>query len=63
VGIRPQIDLNSYFVMVLNRDPSISVIDPVVGISGITSLYTTIQLKRRRLDQGRTRKMDVREHT
>lgn len=46
VGIRPQIDLNSYFVMVLNRDPSISVIDPVVGISGITSLYTTIQLKR-----------------
>ena len=46
MGIRPQIDLNSYFVMVLNRDPSISVIDPVVGISGITSLYTTIQLKR-----------------
>ncbi len=45
VGIRPQIDLNSYFVMVLNRDPSISVIDPVVGISGITSLYTTIRLK------------------
>jgi YVTN family beta-propeller protein len=46
VGIRPQIDLNSYYVMVLNRDPSISVIDPVVGISGITSLYTTIQLER-----------------
>ncbi len=46
VGIRPQIDLNSYFVMVMNRDPSISVIDPVVGISGITSLYTTIRLKR-----------------
>jgi YVTN family beta-propeller protein len=46
VGIRPQIDLNSYYVMVMNRDPSISVIDPVVGISGITSLYTTIQLER-----------------
>lgn len=46
VGIRPQIDLNSYYVLVLNRDPSISVIDPVVGISGITSLYTTIQLER-----------------
>ena len=46
VGIRPQIDLNSYYVLVLNRDASISVIDPVVGISGITSLYTTIQLPR-----------------
>ncbi len=46
LGMRPMIDLNSYFVMVLNKDASISVIDPVVGITGITSLYTSIPLKR-----------------
>jgi len=46
VGMRPMIDMNSYYVLVLNRDPSISVIDPVVGITGITSLYATVNLKR-----------------
>ena len=46
VGRRPMIDLNSYYVMVLNQDASISVIDPVVGITGITSLYANIPLKR-----------------
>ena len=46
VGMRPMIDLNSYFVMVLNRDASISVIDPIVGITGITSLYANIPLTR-----------------
>ncbi len=54
VGMRPLIDLNSYFVMVLNRDPSISVIDPVVGITGITSLYTSIPLKRPGADWAKT---------
>ena len=46
VGMRPMIDLNSYYVMVLNQDATISVIDPVVGITGITSLYASIPLKR-----------------
>jgi YVTN family beta-propeller protein len=54
VGMRPMLDLNSYFVMVLNRDPSISVIDPVVGITGITSLYTNIPLKRPGADWAKT---------
>lgn len=54
VGIRPLIDLNSYYVLVLNREPSISVIDPVVGISGITSLFTTINLKRPGADWAKT---------
>jgi len=54
VGMRPMIDLNSYFVMVLNRDASISVIDPVVGITGITSLYTSIPLKRPGADWAKT---------
>jgi YVTN family beta-propeller protein len=54
VGMRPMIDLNSYFVMVLNKDPSISVIDPIVGITGITSLYTSIPLKRPGADWTKT---------
>jgi len=55
VGMRPMIDLNSYFVLVLNQDPSISVIDPVVGITGITSLYTSIRLERPGADWAKTR--------
>ncbi|ATB41704.1 hypothetical protein CYFUS_007174 [Cystobacter fuscus] len=46
VGIRPLIDLNGYYLLVLNKDPSISVIDPVVGMTGKTSLYTTVVLER-----------------
>src|SRR4051812_26047800 len=44
--MRPMIDLNSYYVMVLNHDPSISVIDPVVSLTGMTSLYATVMLER-----------------
>ena len=44
IGIRPMIDLNSYFVMVLNADPSISIIDPIIGMTGITKLYTQVLL-------------------
>jgi YVTN family beta-propeller protein len=54
VGIRPLIDLNSYYVMVMNRDASISVIDPVVGITGITSLYANVPLKRPAADWAKT---------
>lgn len=54
VGMRPMIDLNSYYVMAMNRDASISVIDPVVGITGITSLYTSIRLKRPGADWAKT---------
>jgi hypothetical protein len=54
VGMRPLIDLNSYYVMVLNQDASISVIDPVVGVTGITSLYASIPLKRPGADWTKT---------
>lgn len=54
VGMRPLIDLNSYFVLVLNQDASISVIDPVVGITGVTSLYTSIPLERPGADWTKT---------
>ncbi len=46
VGVRPMIDLNSHFLLVLNRDASISVIDPVVGVTGITNLFAQINLER-----------------
>ena len=54
VGMRPMIDLNSYYVMVLNKDASISIIDPVVGITGITSLYANIPLQRPGADWTKT---------
>jgi YVTN family beta-propeller protein len=44
VGVRPMIDLNSHFLLVLNRDPSISVIDPAVGITGVTNLFAQINI-------------------
>ncbi len=46
VGVRPMIDLNSYYVVVLNDDSTISVIDPLIGVTGITKLYAQIVLKR-----------------
>lgn len=46
VGIRPLVDLNSYYLLVLNHDASISVIDPVVSMTGNTSLYATVTLRR-----------------
>jgi YVTN family beta-propeller protein len=45
VGVQPVIDLNSQYLLVLNRDNSISVIDPKVGITGITNLLGQINLK------------------
>jgi YVTN family beta-propeller protein len=44
VGVRPMIDLNSHFLLVMNRDDSISVIDPAVRITGITNLFGQINL-------------------
>jgi YVTN family beta-propeller protein len=55
VGIRPMIDLNSHFLLVLNRDASISVIDPAVGITGITNLFGQINLDRPGADWTKTK--------
>jgi YVTN family beta-propeller protein len=54
VGIRPLVDLNSYYLLVLNQDASISVIDPVVSMTGNTSLFASIALKRPGSDWTRT---------
>ncbi len=46
MGYRPDVDLNSYFILSLNNDATISVTDPIVSFSGVTQLYTMIHLKR-----------------
>jgi YVTN family beta-propeller protein len=55
VGMRPMLDLNSYYLLVLNQDPSISVIDPIVSMTGMTSLYATAVLERPPADWTRSR--------
>src|SRR6185295_4083928 len=40
---RPEIDLNAYFILALNREPNISVIDPLSGFGG-SKLYTLVGL-------------------
>jgi len=44
VGMRPLVDLNSYFVLAMNNDATVTVIDPIIGIAGITKLYASINL-------------------
>jgi YVTN family beta-propeller protein len=41
---RPTIDLNAYFILALNNEANISVIDPLIGFGG-SKLYTLIALK------------------
>jgi DNA-binding beta-propeller fold protein YncE len=41
---RPDVDLNSYYVLALNKSPDISVIDPIVGFGG-SKLLTLVMLK------------------
>ena len=55
VGIRPLVDLNNYYLLVLNQEPTISVIDPRTGISGRTNLYARVQLKQPGADWTKTR--------
>ncbi|MFQ5588147.1 MAG: YncE family protein [Nitrospiria bacterium] len=43
LNTRPAIDLNTYYILVLNNDPSISVIDPLVSFGG-NKLITMIPL-------------------
>jgi YVTN family beta-propeller protein len=41
---RPDVDLNSYYLLALNQEPNISVIDPLLGFGG-SKLVTLIFLK------------------
>jgi YVTN family beta-propeller protein len=44
MSTRPDIDLNTYYILTLNQEANISVIDPLVGF-GTTKLYTLVFLK------------------
>jgi YVTN family beta-propeller protein len=46
VGIRPLIDMNNYFLLSLNEDGTITVIDPFSGMAGITKLFALVKMKR-----------------
>ncbi len=46
LSARPEIDLNSYYLLTLNNEPNISVIDPLLGF-GSSKLYTLVMLKSR----------------
>jgi YVTN family beta-propeller protein len=41
---RPAVDLNKYYILALNQEPNISVIDPLLGV-GATKLLTLVMLK------------------
>ena len=44
VGIRPMVDLNSYYVVLMNDDASIAVVDPLVTMAGATSSLASVVL-------------------
>lgn len=50
IGARPLLDLNSYFLLVMNRDASVSVVDPSVSVGGITSTMARIDIKQAPMD-------------
>jgi YVTN family beta-propeller protein len=41
---RPQVDLNAYYVLTLNAEPSVAVIDPLLGFGG-SKLLTAVTLQ------------------
>jgi YVTN family beta-propeller protein len=44
LSARPDVDLNTYYILALNQEPNISVIDPQLGL-GTTKLLTLVLLK------------------
>ncbi len=44
MGSRPDVDLNAYYLLTLNEEASLSVIDPLIGFGG-TKLLTLVLLK------------------
>ncbi|TKB87766.1 MAG: YncE family protein [Nitrospira sp.] len=51
---RPLLDLTGYYVLTLDAEPSISVLDPSVSFAGRTSLYRSLKLKGRGFDWAKT---------
>ncbi len=46
LSFRPDVDLNSYYILSLNNDATIGVIDPIRGVAGYSQLLTMIPLNR-----------------
>lgn len=46
MAFRPLLDLNSYFILTMNRDSSISVLDPIMSLAGVTSTYGMMFLRK-----------------
>ena len=44
VGMRPMLDLNSYYIFVMNREGTVSIIDPLVSMVGKTSTLGMLRL-------------------
>ncbi len=51
---RPLLDLIGYYVLSLDREPSVSILDPAVSFSGRSSLYSTMKLDGRGFDWVKT---------
>jgi DNA-binding beta-propeller fold protein YncE len=51
---RPLLDLTGYYVLTLDAEPSVSVLDPAVSFAGRTSLYSSLKLKGRGFDWVKT---------
>ena len=47
LSFQADVDLNKFFILIMNNDQSISVVDPLLGVSGITRLYAMIVLEER----------------
>lgn len=45
LSYRPDIDLNSYYILAMNNDATISVIDPIMGVAGYSQMYKMILLR------------------
>lgn len=45
VGIRPMQDLNGYYIVLMNREPNLYVIDPFVALAGRTNVLATVRLR------------------
>ena len=45
LSYRPDIDLNSYYILSLNNDATISVIDPIMGVAGFSQMFKMVLLR------------------
>jgi len=54
LSFQADVDLNKYFILILNNDQTISVVDPLMGVSGVTQLYTMVVMEDRGTDWTRS---------